>query len=371
MKGFVKFGLFSLVILALIVWLGGFLGKKERLKNVERASQVVTGLGFEEVKQIEAYESYSGQIVANKRIELSTKIAGKVLYLDAIEGQAVSKGQVLAKIDASDLSAQAQAFEYQKVQAQKLELSARAQLEEAQKTFERYSALLKEGAITQQEFDQVKARLEAAKAQVEQTKAMQESANSQKMAIMSSLKYATLASPVSGIVVFKGVDIGDMAMPGQTLLIVESGPYMFEAHLPESLIGRLSLGQELEIQVPALGKNLKAQVAETSNHVDPATKTFKVKLKPTEQDGLKSGLYAKLFLKSSHTQLAIPISAIIKRFDFDAVWVLKPDKTLELRVVKLGEIVGELVQVQSGLNLGEKVVVSGKEKACQGCKVGD
>ncbi|MEN3034506.1 MAG: efflux RND transporter periplasmic adaptor subunit, partial [Aquificaceae bacterium] len=285
------------------------------------------------------------------------------------QSQQVSKGQSLLNIDPGEIIAQARAFEYQKVQSEKLELSLRAQLEEAQKTYDRYSSLLKEGAITQQEFDQIKSRLESIKAQVEQSRAMQESARSQKMAVESNLSYTNLSSPISGVVVSKNVDAGDMAMPGQVLMVIESGPYMFETYLPESLYGKLKIEQDYQIKIPSLNKDLRAKIVEISAHIDPVSKTFKVKLKPQEQEGLKSGMYAKLLIPSEKTQVAIPLAAVVKKFDFDAVWVLKEDKTLELRVVRLGELEGDMVLVQSGLKAGEIVVTSGKEKACQGCKV--
>jgi multidrug efflux pump subunit AcrA (membrane-fusion protein) len=66
----------------------------------------------------------------------------------------------------------------------------------------------------------------------------------------------------------------------------------------------------------------------------------------------------------------VPQSAIVRRFDFTGVWVVKEDNILELRFVRLGDTIGDKVQVLSGLKEGERVVIQGTEKACEGCKVG-
>ncbi|MEN3034166.1 MAG: biotin/lipoyl-binding protein, partial [Aquificaceae bacterium] len=128
MKGYIKVGAFLVVILATILWLGGFLSKKERLKAVEQQSQIVSGLGFDKAQEINTYTYHSGQIVADKRLEISTKIPGRVLSVNVEQSQQVSKGQSLLNIDPGEIIAQARAFEYQKVQSEKLELSLRAQL---------------------------------------------------------------------------------------------------------------------------------------------------------------------------------------------------------------------------------------------------
>ncbi|MEJ7555082.1 MAG: efflux RND transporter periplasmic adaptor subunit [Aquificaceae bacterium] len=371
MKGWIKYALFILVILAMVIWLGGFLTKKEKAGEISKEAKVVHGISIGTVEKLsEVLSPYTGQIVADKRVEVSSRIMGRVKSVLVKEGDSVRVGQLLVSIDAEDIQAQIEALNHQMVQAEQALRSAIANYEAVRKTFERYSALLKEGAITQQEFDQVKAQFESAQAQVEQARAGVRALQSQRQAIASNIKYANITSPVNGYVVQKMVDVGDIAVPGHPLLVVEAPPYLFEAFLPERFVGKVKIGQEYEVSVSGLGKTLRGKVVEVSPALDPATRTFRVKVRLENAEGIKSGMYASLLIPESVDVLLVPESAIVRRFDFTGVWVVKPDNTLELRFVKLGEKRGDKVEVLSGLREGERIVVEGIEKACEGCRVG-
>lgn len=369
MKSWIKYGIFLLIILAIVVWLGGFLTHKEKAGEVKKEKSIVEGLlegKVEKVYQVES--SYSGQVIADKRIEIATRIMGKVKGVYVEEGQRVKQGQLLLLIDGEDIKAQALAVEGQIVQAEQALKSAIANYEAVKKTFDRYSTLLKEGAITQQEFDQVKAQYESAKAQVEQARAAIKAAQSQKDAIVSNLKYTNIKSPVNGYVVQKNVDLGDLALPGHPLVVIETPPYLFEVFLPERYIQKVKLGQEFKVLLQ--GRTLTGRVKELSPSIDPSTRTFRVKVALQDMEGLKSGMYGSLLLPEDVEVFLVPQSAIVKRFDFTGVWVVKPDRTLELRFVKLGKVRGDKVEVLSGLKEGERIVIKGIEKACEGCKIG-
>ena len=358
MKGWIKYVAFAFAMLLVILWLGGFFSHRERAGEVKKETATVGGLTVGSVEKVSEISSpYTGQIVADKRIEVSTRIMGKVKKVFVQEGQMVRPGQVLVEVDAQDIKAQVSAVNEQIAQAEQALKSAMANYEAVSKTFERYSRLLKEGAITQQEFDQIKAQYESAKAQVEQAKAGIRALQNQKQA-------------VEGYVAHKQVDVGDLAVPGQPLLVVESPPYLFEVFLPERFVGKIKVGQEYEVYVPSLGKNLRAKVKEVSSALDPATKTFRVKLELEQNKELRSGMYGSLLIPEKVEALLVPESAIVRRFDFTGVWVVKPDNTLELRFVKLGERRGDKVEVLSGLKEGERIVIQGIEKACEGCRVG-
>lgn len=370
MRTWIKYGVFLLVILVMIVWLGGFLSKKEKPGELSQKVAVIQGIETALVEKLEEVKSsYTGHVVADRKVEVSTRIMGRIKEVFVKEGQAVKEGQLLLSVDGEDIQAQLSA-EHQIAQAEGALRSAIANYEAVKKTYDRYSVLLSEGAITQQEFDQIKAQYEAAKAQVEQAKAGVKAAQSQKQAVASNLKYANITSPVRGVVVQKGADAGDLAVPGSPVLVIEAPPYLFEVFLPERLINRVKLGEEYEVYLPTLGISLKGRVVELSPALDPVTKTFRVKLRLQEDRALRSGMYGNLLVPEKVVALLVPESSIVRRFDFTGVWVVRPDNTLELRFVKLGEKRGEKVEVLSGLKEGERIVIRGVERACEGCKVG-
>ncbi len=368
MRGYIKYIAFFVVIFLSILWLGGFFSKKIPTNEVAKEVKVVQGLIIRPVEKLDYVETpYVGHVVADQRAEISTRIMGRVLEVYVKEGECVRAGRLLVKVDASDVQAQVDAIEHQRIQAEKAYESALAHYEAVKKTYDRYAALLKQSAITQQEFDQVKAQFESARAQVEQAKASIEALKAQKSAISSNLAYANLTAPFDGCVVLKNVDVGDLAMPGQPMLVLEKAPYKVEAYLPERFLGKVKVGSTLRVEVD--GKVFEGRVVESGVALDPSSRTFRIKLL-VPSSGLFSGKLARVLIPQEQKVIMVPQSAIVKRFDFTGVWVVKEDNTLELRFVRLGDSIEDKVQVLSGLKEGERVVVEGIERACEGCKVG-
>ncbi|ADC89433.1 efflux transporter, RND family, MFP subunit [Thermocrinis albus DSM 14484] len=362
---------FALVMLLTILWLAGVFSHRLSSQEVKKEQKVVTGLKTETVQISDiSYASYTGNVVASTTAEISSRVMGRVLAVNVKEGDCVKAGTLLVKIDASDVASQVQALDRQIEQAKQAYKAAQAQLDLAQRTYERYQKLLQEGAVTQQEFDQVKAQYDSAKAQVQQALAGIEALRFQKQSVASNFSYTDLRAPFSGCVSNKRVDVGDIAAPGQPLLTLEKAPYQVEVFLPEKYVGNIKVGQTLKVYVEALGKELEGKVVELSSALDPITRSFKVKLDIPYQEGLRSGMYAKVLIPEKANVILVPQKAIYTKGDFTGVWVVKPDGTLQLRFVRLGERRGDKVEVLSGLQQGERVVVEGIEKACEGCKLG-
>lgn len=370
MRKHLKYMVFLVVISLVVLWLAGVFTHKEKSEQVKSEQKLISGLKIGKVEKLqEVFVSYVGNVVADNVAEISTRVAGRITSVRVKEGQSIKREQILLIIDASDILAQSNAVGEQAKQAEYAYRSALANYEAVKKTYERYQSLLKENAITQQEFDQIKAQYESAKAQLEQAKAGISAAQFQRKAIISNLEYTTIRAPFDGHVAQKRVDVGDLASPGVPLLIIEKPPYQLEVNLSETYTGKIKIGDTYPVYVEALNRTIQGKVSEVSPSIDPITRTFKVKLKLGYTD-LKSGMYAKLLIPEKLSVVLVPESAIFRRFDFTGVWVVKPDNTLELRFVRLGEKRGNMVEVLSGLNGDENIVIEGIERACDGCKVG-
>ncbi len=370
MKGWIKYGLFALTILLLVIWVGGFVGKKISPQQITREVKEVDNLVVGKVEVLEEVESaYVGQIVADKRIELSSRLSGRIKEIYVKEGDFVRAGKLLIRLDAEDIEAQVTAVDYQTLQAEQALKSAQANYEAIKKTFERYSTLHKEGAITQQEYDQILAQYESAKAQVEQAKAGIRAIQQQRKAIASNLKYALLTAPFSGYVATKFAEPGDLALPGKPLLVLEAPPFLLEVFLPEKMIGKINVGQIYKVYVPSINRLINSTVVEISPSLDQKTKTFRVKLKLHDTTDIKSGMFANLLIPEKLRVLLIPESALVKRYDFTGVWTVKEDNTLELRYIRLGDKRGDKYEVLAGLEGKEEIIVKGVERACEGCRI--
>ncbi|WP_461829659.1 efflux RND transporter periplasmic adaptor subunit [Aquifex sp.] len=375
MKTFAKYFFFLfLPIFLIILWLAGFFHSKIRAEEVEREKKVVHGLVVKPVKVVkEIPVPYTAMVIPEDQAELSTRVMGYVVQEFAKEGDKVKKGQTLFVIDPRDVKAQTEIMKQRIEQARKNYLAAKANYEAVKKTYERFKKLLKEGAVTQHEYDQVEAQYKAAKAQLEAAKAEIRVATEAYKAATSQLSYVEVKAPFDGYLVRKFVDKGDIAAPGRPLAILEKGPYKVESFLPEKYFHKIKEGDTVEVYIELLKRTFPAKIVEKEAAVNPQTRTFKVKaLIQSEDVKLRGGFFAKLYVieRIPEKTVLIPESAIYKRWDFTGVWVVKPDGTLELRLVRLGREFNGYYEVLAGLSPGERIVVEGIEKACDGCKIG-
>lgn len=369
MKAYGKYIFFVVVIVITLLWLSGFFTPKIKSGEIKPQAKKVSGLKVAEVEVVEALQTpYFGLVQPDDRAEIASRVFGRVERVFVKEGDAVSTGKVLAIIDAEDIKANISAVEAQIKGAEAALRAAKAQYEAERRTFERYEKLLHEKAITPQEYDEVKARYESAKERVKEAEQALKALSYQKSSLSSQLNYTTLRAPFSGTIVEKRVDVGDLATPGQALFVLERGPFKVEVEVPEKFWDYLTLNREVDVQLDEEGKEIiKGRVVERSSAINPVTRTFRVKVLLSKQTGLKSGQAVRILLPEKGKFVLIPQKSLYQRNDFTGVFVVRPDGTLELRFVKLGIQRGDKVEVISGLNPHEKIVVEGIEKACDGC----
>ncbi len=372
MRGVLKYVFFLILPVAVVIlWLSGAFHPRMSAKEVEISRKTVEGIKVEKVESLKkTVVTFSGTVVPSERAEVSTRSMGYVSFVGVKEGDFVKEGKLLMRIDPRDTKAQIEAARQRVIQAQKNYEATLAGYEATKKTYERFKKLLETKVVTQHEFDMVEAEFKAAKAQLEAAKAGIEMARQNLKAVSSNLSYTEIRAPFSGYVVNKLVDVGDIASPGYPLLIMEKPPYRVEVNLPESMFGRVKEGDALEVYIPSLGKRTEARVVEVEPSVNPQSRTFRVKAVLRDRS-IRGGFFAEVLIEEpTEKTLLIPLKAVYRRWDFTGVWVVKPDNTLELRFVRLGRRIGEKVEVLSGLEEGERIVVEGIERACEGCRVG-
>lgn len=370
MKVYFKYVFFILVIFIIVLWLSGFFRPKVKSVEIKPELKVVSGIKTVSVEKQEFTEvRYVGEVIPEQRGEISTKFMGKITSIKVKEGDCVKEGKLLLTIEAEELYSQIEAAKHQAKQAEATYRSSLAQLELANKTFERYLNLYQEKAVTSQEFDEIKARYESTKQALEQAKEALLSAKYQQKALSSHLKYVKLTAPFTGCIVEKKVDLGDIALPGQPLIVIEKGPPKVKVELPERLFEKIKKGDKLEVEEEVHHKRIEAKVIEKSAAINSHTKTFTIKLELKNSSGFKSGSLVKVIIIEKLPVLLIPEKALFKKHDFTGVFVVKPDKFIELRYIKVGAKKGDKVEVLSGLKEGDNVIVEGLEKACDGCRL--
>jgi len=188
--------------------------------------------------------------------------------------------------------------------------------------------------------------------------------------------FTRIAAPINGVVVSRQADVGYMAAPGTPLLTIESGgDYRLEAAVQESQINKIHLGNQVRVQIDALGQQeLAGTVVEIVPASDPASRTYLVKISIATPGGnqqiIRSGLYGKARFVTGQIQvITIPRKAVVERGQLTSVYVVDRSGIARMRLVKTGKSYSDRVEVLSGLGEGEQIVVDGGTAVNDGSRV--
>lgn len=311
-----------------------------------------------------------GTVKARNAALIAARIPGTVSALHVKEGDRVTKGKLLLALEAAESTAGAAGAHAAVEEARSGVEEALARKRLADTTFERYHKLLQEQAVTRQEFDTRRAEKETAQEGVARAEARLVQMRENARAAGTLAGYARIVAPISGIVTGKSVDVGMTVFPGMPLMTVEEeGRYRLEVAAPESLLGSVKSGQALKVQIDGIAGNLEGKVAEVVPTIDPASRTFAVKVDIVGK-GLRSGVYGKaLFPTGERKGLLLPKGAVVERGALMSVWVVGRERVARMRLIKTGREVNGRVEVLSGLTAGERVVTGGVEKVVEGARI--
>ena len=290
-----------------------------RVEIVERQPRVAT-------------EDVVGTVRAKLRSVLEAKVSGKIDQMLVVPGQKVKQGELLASIEAREIQARLDQT-----------LAVRQQ---AESDLKRYASLLEQKILAQSEYDAAQSKFRVADATVSEVETL--------------LGYTKVTAPFDGVMTRKLADVGDLAQPGKPLLEMEdSRTLRLEAGVPEAVVGKLTLGDKLPVRIAAIESDLEGVVSEISPAADPNSRTFLVKLDLPDTTGLRAGQFGRVAMPVGETAtLRVPASAVVLRGQMEIVFVVRDGKA-GLRLVKTGKRIGSDVEIVSGVDAGEKVVVEG------------
>jgi RND family efflux transporter MFP subunit len=329
------------------------------------------------------YEA-SGTVRALTTSVISSKVMGYVREVKVQAGDRVHAGQPLIVLDSRDLEAGYRQADAALAEARSAMLeadngisAAQANLDLAQVTFGRMKELFDKRSISNQEFDEVSARLKVAKANHEmalskrtqlQSKIAQAEQGRKSAEVMRS--YAEIASPFAGAVTGKTVEPGNLAAPGAPLLTIErEGAYRLEVSVEESRLAGMRTGQPVTVSLDALGRTIEGRISEIVPAIDAASRGFTVKIDLPALRELRSGLFGRArFTLGRRQVLAAPAAAIQERGQLASVLVADGG-IARTRLVTLGQKSGDRVEILSGLNPGEKIVFPAPAGVSDGIRV--
>lgn len=288
----------------------------------------------------------TGTVSSDNRVDIASRVMGFIRAINVHEGQEVKKGQLLIRIDSEDIRAHLSEAEASLAQA-------RARAEEAKTDFVRYRSLFSQQAVTEREYQQIALKnkiaqkgLHAAQAALSQAKAQ--------------LQYAEITAPISGVVVDKRKESGDMANPGEAILTIEDPTHIIlRTYVKERQVNRIHVGDPVMVTIGALDKTIQGHITHIVPSADPSTHSYLVKVSLGKVSGLKSGMFADVRFAIGKTQgIMIPLSAIVKHSDIPGVYMVEKDNSVHFRMIRTGRAWGNKVEILSGLSDGEHIVLS-------------
>lgn len=303
--------------------------------------------------------TYAGEVRGRYESQLAFQVNGKIIKRNIELGSSVNAGDVLMQIDAKDIQ---QTVNNNSAQV----YSAQSQLSLAESNLSRYRQLLDQGAISQAQYDQYINSYNVAVAGVRQ-------ASSQYVQGANQLDYSLLRADKPGIVSSVTAEVGQVVSSGQSVVtVVQDGEREVEISVPENRIEEFRKASLIKVTFWALPNvTLDGKIREIAPMADQTTRTFKVRISlinpPSE---LKLGMTAAIMITGNSTQavINIPLAAIYQDGDTAKVWVVK-DEVLMLRPIQTASFGNGTIQVVSGLQPGDCIVIAGVHKLKEGQQV--
>jgi RND family efflux transporter MFP subunit len=273
-----------------------------------------------------------GTVMSEETVSLSARIPATVSRVLAVTGSKVSRGETLVVLDDREIKEQLAA--------------TAAQFKQAEAEYQRAQRLMAVKATTEQAMIAAESGFNAARAQWERAKVM--------------LSYATVTSPLDGIVTERRVEAGDLAAPGQVLVSIYDPLRMrLECAVPVRLVNKLPLGKEVDVILDRPATAFKGQVAEIVSEVDASTRTQKVKVRLQATAGdILPGTFGRLWIEDEAAEtICVPASAVYKVGQLEMAQVVQGSRVVR-HMVKTGAVKGDQVEVLSGLDDGDKILVN-------------
>jgi multidrug efflux pump subunit AcrA (membrane-fusion protein) len=378
------------VCIALLAWLcvscvrktaGEPAGEKAATAKVR-----VKILAVEQQQQRRTVEA-SGSLFAYDEVTVSAEAEGRVEQVMVDVGDRVTKGQVLARISPveMELSVEQQRAALRQARA-RLGLSeesgelkdvrdaaevrkAAADLADAEQKYRRAQSLLETGVIARQIFDEAESRYKSAKAaydlavqQVRNLLASMQQTQATLSLASKRLRDAQIRAPFTGHVKAREVTVGQyLKVQTPVLTIVNIDPLRVRLNVPEKMSPWVRTGREVKITLEAFpGREFTARVSRLNPTVDQKTRTFELEALVANQSGeLKPGSFVRATIPSDKVDriLTIPQASTVYLFGAWKVFVIQ-DHILREREVKLGDHIGDRVEVIEGLQLSDKIALS-------------
>ena len=315
--------------------------------NPERNIPLVTSY---EVKseEFKHFLELQGSVETKENVVLNAEMGGVLERVYVTEGQKVSKGQTLAKIDDGGLSQQLAQMQ--------------TQLELAKTTFERQKRLWDQQIGSEIQFLQAKSSYEGQVNAVNQMK--------------SQLSKSVVTAPFSGVIDDIITEEGNVVSPGQTpiLRLVNLSDMYIKTDVPENYISDVTEGKLVEVTFPVLGETVETKVRQTGSYINPNNRTFNAEVEiPNKNNNIKPNLTARLKINdyTNENAILVPQNIISENAEGEQYLFVVRDineskGTAEQVIIETGKTQGDKIEILKGLKDGDKVIQEGARSVKEG-----
>jgi multidrug efflux pump subunit AcrA (membrane-fusion protein) len=334
-----------------------------------------------ESRAVGAVTTLGGTVVPLREVTLAAQLPGRVVFLRGGEGDWFEDRQVLAALDDADLLAQRRAAIADAANAEFAVRNARVQFSNQLYSGRSVSPNTDMGMGMPSMFDKMFTRplsgmtgmsnpyvergaeVYGARTGVEQAEAALAGAHARIEGIDAKLRDTRSIAPFAGVIVQKFAEVGDTIQPGQPILkVADTRNLQIRVEVPARLMPGLRKGMIVSAKLDVGNTRLDSRVAQIYPMADTQRHTVTVKLDLPQGSPAGPGMYAEVQIPdisaSNNVLPVVPISAVIWRGNLPAVFVVGTDNKSELRMVRVGERVGNSYSILSGLNIGEHILVS-------------
>jgi len=280
-----------------------------------------------------------GTLEAVQRATIAAKVTGTIAEMPVTLGAMVKEGDLLVKVNAAEISARLS--------------QAETAVAQAKRNLEREQRLFAKNASTKETVNAQEDALHMALAAQNEVRTM--------------LGYTTIRAPFSGRVSAKPANAGDMANAGTPLLVIENTEALQAvAAVPEAQVQRITMGDSLPVLVSTANLEITGIVAEIAPTADAASRTALIKLNLVADPKLRPGQFVRVFLPGLIAQtLMVPAAALSRFGQMERLFVVENNQA-RLRLVRSGQQRDGQIEILSGVNPGEQVVVTSQSELVDG-----
>ncbi len=298
-----------------------------------------------ELQQWQEQIHSTGTISAIQGVMIKPEVSGRITHIYFVSGTDVKKGDPLFQIYPDILEAQLK--------------NNQAALDLAQVNYDRAIALYEKHVVSKENLDQYTSALQEAQATLEQTKA--------------NLAQHNIVAPFSGRIGLKQVDVGDYVTAGTDLVnLQQMNPLRVQYSVPDNAINKLKIGDKALITASSMPNTVyKGTVYAFNSAVELDTRSYSMWAKiPNPDDSLIPGTYVSvtMFVGAAHPVVAVPQTAALYSPMGQYVYKVVDNKAVKTQVT-VGERLGDMIEIKSGLNAGDVVITAGQVKVFDGSAV--